>query len=210
MVSPISSRPLSRQWRLNSSRSNLTTPPSGPRISLASRSIETVALEPREASSSSFSQVFGADGDRQDAVLEAVVVENIGEAGRDHAAYAEIEQRPGRMLAAGAAAEIVAGDQDLRLAVGRLVEHEVRILGAVLLVAHLGEQPGAEPGALDRLQIILGDDHVGVDIDDRQGGGNAGQLGELVHGPVLMSGIFPTSLYTKRLGNQSATLRMVP
>ena len=59
--------------------------------------------------------------DRQDAVLEAVVVEDVGEARRDDAADAEIEQRPGRVLAARAAAEVLAGDQDLRVAVGRLV-----------------------------------------------------------------------------------------
>ena len=34
--------------------------------------------------------------------------------GRDHAADAEVEQRPGRVLARAAAAEILAGDQDLR------------------------------------------------------------------------------------------------
>src|SRR5690606_9942557 len=109
-------------------------------------------------------QLLGTYGDGQDAVLEAVVVENVGEAGGDHAAYAEIEKRPGRMLARGPAAEIVAGDQDLGVAVGRLVQNEIRIFRTVLIVAHLGKQALAEPGALDRLQIILGDDHVGVDI----------------------------------------------
>src|SRR4051812_24283780 len=39
------------------------------------------------------------DADRQDAVLEAVVVENVGEGRRDDAADAEIEQGPWRMLA---------------------------------------------------------------------------------------------------------------
>ena len=72
-------------------------------------------------------QVLGRDADRQHAVLEAVVVENVAERGRDHAADAEIHQRPGRVLAR-AAAEIVAGDQDLGLAIGRLVEHEIRVL----------------------------------------------------------------------------------
>jgi hypothetical protein len=66
-------------------------------------------------------EVFLADDDRQNAVLEAVVVEDVGEAGGDHAADAEIEQRPGRVLARGAAAEIVAGDEDLRIAPGRLL-----------------------------------------------------------------------------------------
>jgi len=60
------------------------------------------------------------------------------------------------MLAARAAAEIVVGDQDLGVAIGRLVEHEIRILGAVGVIARLGEQALAEPGALDRLEVLLG------------------------------------------------------
>ena len=71
------------------------------------------------------------------------------------------------MLARGAAAEIVAGDQNLRLAIGRLVEHEIGVLAAV--------------GALDRLQILLGDDHVGVDVDHLQRRSDAFEHGELFH-----------------------------
>jgi hypothetical protein len=72
--------------------------------------------------------------------------------GGDHAADAEIEQRPRRVLARGAAAEIVAGDEDLRVCDRPAVEHEVRVLAAVLLVTHFGEQALAEAGALDGLQ----------------------------------------------------------
>ena len=91
------------------------------------------------------------------------------------------------MLARGAAAEVVVGDQDLGLAVGRLVEHELRVLAAVVLVAQLGEQALGESGALQRLQILLGDDHVGVDIDDPQRRGDAFQLVEFVHFGLLLS-----------------------
>ena len=52
---------------------------------------------------------------RQNAVLEAIVEEDVGERRGDHAADAEVEQRPRRMLARAAAAEVLAGDQDLRL-----------------------------------------------------------------------------------------------
>ena len=117
-----------------------------------------VALAPRLASSISLSRSSGRHLDRQDAVLEAVVVEDVGERGGDHAADAEVEQRPGRVLARGAAAEVLARHQDLRLAVGRLVEHEVGLLLALLVVAQLVEQVLAEPGALDGLQELLGDD----------------------------------------------------
>src|SRR5580704_8763772 len=75
-----------------------------------------------------FLQILRRHLDRQHAVLEAVVVENVAERGRDHAGDAEIQQRPRRVLARGAAAEIVAGDQNLRFAIGRLVEHEILVL----------------------------------------------------------------------------------
>ena len=128
-------------------------------------------------------EVLLRDHDRQDAVLEAVVVEDVGEAGGDDAANAEVEQRPRRVLARRAAAEIVAGHDDLRVAVGRLVQHEVGVLGhPVVLVAHLREQARAEAGALDGLQVLLRDDHVGVDIDDLERRGDAGERGEGLHG----------------------------
>jgi hypothetical protein len=93
-------------------------------------------------------EVFLGDLDRQDAVLEAVVVEDVAELGRDDAADAEVEQRPRRMLAARAAAEIVAGDENLRRLVGRLVEDEIGIVRAVVGVAEFREQALAEAGPL--------------------------------------------------------------
>src|ERR1051326_3304040 len=44
--------------------------------------------------------------DRQDAVLETIAIEDVGKAGSDDTADAEIQQRPRRMLARGTAAEI--------------------------------------------------------------------------------------------------------
>src|ERR1700722_150880 len=55
--------------------------------------------------------------DRQDAVLEAVVIEDVGEARRDDAADAEIEQRPRRMFARRSAAKVFMRYDDLRMAV---------------------------------------------------------------------------------------------
>jgi hypothetical protein len=62
-----------------------------------------------------------------------------------------------------------------------LVEHEVGVLAAVVAIALFREQTLAEPGALDRLQKLLGDDHVGVDIDHLQRRGDAFEHGELFH-----------------------------
>ena len=55
--------------------------------------------------------------DRQQAVLEAVVVEDVAERWRDDAADAEIGQRPRSVLARRAAAEVLVRDDDLRVAV---------------------------------------------------------------------------------------------
>src|ERR1700733_12750617 len=128
-----------------------------------------------------FVEVFLGNTDRQHAVLEAVIVEDVAKRGRDDAADAEIEQRPRRMLAARTAAEIVAGNQHLGVAVARLVEDEIGILAAVVVVALLREQSLAKAGALDGLQILLRDDHVGIYIDDLQRRRDAFQRGELFH-----------------------------
>ena len=112
--------------------------------------------------------------------LEAVVVEDVGEILGDDAADAEIEQCPGGMLAARAAAEVRAGDQDLGVLVGRLVEDEILLL-AVGRPAHFVEQTVLEAGALDGLQELLGNDHVGVDIDHGQRCCHAAQRGEFFH-----------------------------
>src|SRR5690606_11216480 len=55
------------------------------------------------------------------AVLEAVVEEDVAEAGRDHAAHTHGQQCPDRAFARAAAAEVGAREQDLRMAAGRLV-----------------------------------------------------------------------------------------
>src|SRR5262245_39422914 len=62
--------------------------------------------------------------DRQETVLQRVVLENLAERGRDHGAKAVVAQRPGCVLARRADAEVLAGEQDLRALVARLIEHE--------------------------------------------------------------------------------------
>src|SRR3546814_6441478 len=94
---------------------------------------------------------------------------------------AGVEQRPGSMLAAGAAAEVLACEQDLSVPVGRLVQHEALLGPALLVEAHLVEQPLLEAGALHRLQELLRDDRVADDVDQRQGRGDAGEGGELLY-----------------------------
>ena len=90
------------------------------------------------------------------------------------------------MLAARAATEIVSGDQNLGVAIGRLVEDEIGVLAAVVLVALFREQALAKPGTLDGLQVLLGNHHVGIDIDDLQRRCDAFQRGEFFHGPIFI------------------------
>src|SRR3984957_8118783 len=93
---------------------------------------------------------LGAQPDRQHAVLEHVVVEDVGVGRRDDATDAEIEQCPRRVLAARSTTEVLAGYQNRGFAERSLIQDEVRALLAVLVVASFGEQRLAGPGSLDR------------------------------------------------------------
>ena len=98
--------------------------------------------------------------------------------------------RPGRVFAAGAAAEVLAGQQDAGALVARLVQHEVRIgLAAVWVLAGLTrvqvapcvKQVGAKAGLADRLEELLWDDGVGVDVGAVHRGHQAFEEGEFLH-----------------------------
>src|SRR6266849_10536042 len=126
-------------------------------------------------------QILTRDLDGEDAVLETIVVEDIAERGRNDAGDAEILERPRRMLTGRTAAEIVAGNKNLCLAISRFVEHEVRVVATIVAVAFLREQALAEARSLYGLEVLLGDDGVGIDIDRPQGRRDALQNRELLH-----------------------------
>src|ERR1700732_3856426 len=65
--------------------------------------------------------------DRQQAVLEAIIEKDIGERRSDDGAKSVVAERPRRMLARAAAAEVAARKQNLRALGARLVERKVRI-----------------------------------------------------------------------------------
>ena len=90
-------------------------------------------------------------GDRQQAVLEAVGVEDVGKTRRDDAGHAEIHQRPGCVLAARPAAEIVAGDAD-PLRGGRAGPAQSGSLSGCFTSVDLLKRATGEAGALDRLR----------------------------------------------------------
>ena len=75
----------------------------------------------------------GSDGlpgqlDRQEPDLAAVVAEDVGEARRDHGPEPVVLERPGRVLAAGAAAEVRAREEDRGARVALVVQDERGVL----------------------------------------------------------------------------------
>ena len=75
------------------------------------------------------------------------------------------------MLAARAAAEVLAGQQDAGAGELRLVEHElgVGLLTSIVQEAPVVEQVLAKTDAVDLLQKLLGNDGVGVDVGAVEG-----------------------------------------
>ena len=117
----------------------------------------------------------------EDAVLVAVVAEDVGEAGSDDAPEAVVEQRPGGVLPRRPGAEVPAGDQDGHALIPGLVQDEVRVWPTVLQEAPVEEQELAEPRSLDPLQELLGYDLVRVDVHPVQGRGDAGVCHKRFH-----------------------------
>src|ERR1700761_5454915 len=91
--------------------------------------------------------------DREQADLRAVGAEDVGEAGGDDRLKPVVLERPRRVLAAGATAEVAAGHED-----GVLRQIPVGLLGPVV------EEELPKAGALDPLEELLGDDLIGVDV----------------------------------------------
>jgi len=79
------------------------------------------------------------------------------------------------VLAAGAATEVGAGEQDARPGGRRLVQFERRIGRAIRQIAPIEKSGRPEAGALDALEELLGDDLIGIDVGARQRG-DASQL----------------------------------
>ena len=84
-------------------------------------------------------------------------------------------QRPHRVFARRADAEVGAGHQDLAIRVFRLVEHEVRI------AAPRVEQRVVEAGARHALEEHGGNDLVGVYVRAAQRHARTGECGEFFH-----------------------------
>ena len=177
----MSSRPCSRQWRRNSSTSNGNDKPNSSASRHDSKSTREFVTRMLGAALEQIVHRGIGKPDRQHAVLEAVVVKNIGEAGGDDHAETVIAQRPRGMLAAGAAAEIPPRQQNAGPAIFRPVQFELGIVGAIVVESPIEKQKLPKAGALDPLEKLLGDDLIGIDIRPIHRSDEAGVFGEGGH-----------------------------
>src|SRR5579872_6934513 len=104
-------------------------------------------------------------GSGKNAVLEAVVVENVRVARRDDHAEAIVFHAPGCVLAAGAAAEVMARQQDRRAFIARKIQHKLRIRFLAWQIAPIIKQDPAKSLSRQRLQELLWHHLVRVHID---------------------------------------------
>src|SRR5438552_8356343 len=127
---------------------------------------------------------LGRDDDGEHTVLEAVLHEDIAEGRPDHASDPVMHERPHRTFPRGAAAEVVRGDEDLRLPERRLVEDEISVLGAVGIEADVVEEELLVAGLPRLAEEARGDDAVGIDVGKIHGHGRGRQSCECLHGPT--------------------------
>src|ERR1035437_6552018 len=125
--------------------------------------------------------------DWQQRILQRVLLENIGEAGRDHRAEAPLGKRPGSVLARTAAAEVVAGQQHLDALRRGPVEHEIGVRIARRVVAPIVEELLVETLLGGGLQEARRNNLVGIHVVQGQRDHTALEIGEWDHSSVLTS-----------------------
>lgn len=127
-----------------------------------------------------FDDLF-AEPDREHAIFERIVEENVGKTRRDEDFEPVIRQPPRSVFAAGTRAEITAREQDRSSAVLRFVQLEVRIFGAVFQKAPVEEYELPEAGALDPFEELLRHDLVCIDVGTVHRDHESGMGGEFFH-----------------------------
>src|SRR5207248_2329637 len=125
--------------------------------------------------------LLGQETHRDEPILTAVGVKDVRERRCENRTEAVLAERPHRVLARRAAAEILPREQDARAPSDGMVELEVRIRAAVGPESPVVEQGRPEPGALDPPQELLRHDLVGVHVGAGQGRHPTGVTHEGLH-----------------------------
>src|SRR6185503_10673990 len=123
-----------------------------------------------------------AQSNRQHAVLEAVVGEDVGERRSDDCPEAVLTECPRRMLARRSTTEVLVSDQDRRALITRLVQDERGIRNAVCRVAPVVKEKLPEAGALNAFQKLLRNDLIGIDVCTIERRDQPGMLTKRNHG----------------------------
>jgi hypothetical protein len=105
-----------------------------------------------------------AQNHRKHAILHTIVGKDIGERWRNEDAKTEILERPHGMFSRGSTTEILSRYQNTRARIARMVENKRRVVLAIAGAAPIEQQKLAEPGALNPLQKLLGNDLIGINI----------------------------------------------
>src|SRR4029077_19133618 len=113
--------------------------------------------------------------DSEQPVLAAIRAEDVGERGGDDGPETAPAERPGSVLARGAAPEVGTSDEDGRALELRAVEREIVVLRPV------PEEELTVARALDPLEELLRDDLVGVDVVAIERGDRPGDHVEMLH-----------------------------
>lgn len=108
--------------------------------------------------------LFRRQGDRQTAILEAVVKKDVREGTRNHRPDTVVGQGPDRMLSAGTVSEILPGDQNRGPRELGPIQFELGIRTTIREEPPIKKKILPEAGPLDPLEKLLGNDLVGVDI----------------------------------------------
>ena len=102
---------------------------------------------------------------RKNAVLVAIVAENIGKRGRENRLETVLLKCPRGMLSRTTASEIHACDEDTRTGVAWEIQYEFWVRIATLKVAPVVKEKFTEAGSFDPFQELLWDNLVGVNIN---------------------------------------------
>src|SRR5262249_41164054 len=111
-----------------------------------------------------------------------------------------IQERPRRVLARGAAAEVSTRDENRRPLVRGLIKLELRIRRAIRLIAPVKKQELAEAGPLDALEELLRNDLIGVDVEPVERRWDSFQENKRFH--LLLISDIPVSNVDEVTGNR--------